>query len=233
MIESNEFLDLFFAVMKENKKEKIDVMDIGNVLNVVFSSKEFNYLNNLIDLESLNGKKILEHKYLKDINKDGVITIKMSEKDKDEVKEKSPFAFMFLSDAFNKYYIMEDIKEKTEGMITFVNDYPDGNYELPYFAYPMEEKEERIYTDGEIENIINEKGEELYQNTRYVNIKDSTYSIIVDYNNNKPIAAEIRGISLGNYKLMCDEAYTLMRNDTSNYQLITKDKPKVYTLRCH
>ena len=94
----------------------------------------------------------------------------------------------------------------------------------------MEEVEQRLYTDGNVKVYPQESKEELYQKKRCVTVSDSTYSIIINYKNNNPYYAEIRGISLGNYALICEEALKLMKNDISSYKVVESEKPKVLRL---
>ena len=91
-----EFIDLLFAVCKENHVDNLDVSEITDILNIFFSSDEFKYLTDMLDINDLEGKKIDKNKYIEDIDQDGIITLNMEESEKEKIKKNNSVGFMFL-----------------------------------------------------------------------------------------------------------------------------------------
>ena len=101
----------------------------------------------------------------------------------------------------------------------------------------MNEQGIRLFTDGNVKVINKEKG--IFTGSRDVEIINSTFTLMVEYTNKNVDAIEIRGLSIGNYEVIAEDAIALLYNQNAGfisnigYKELDKEKPKVYILKKH
>ena len=233
-IEPKEFLDLYLAVMAENEISCINIMDIVEVIKIIYSSDEFKTLRNKLHIEKLDTETILEHDFTTKLDENGILEFNVTEEEKEKILIKDINDTNALQSAINKRAIAGMLELSSEGKIKFQYDDPDGTYNLQHvLSDPLSEGETKIYTDGIIEEIPNKNHKELYTTTRDVKVTNSTYTILVDCFRNEPIGVEVRGISQGDYLMIATEAERLLEGHNEGYNEIKKDKPRTYKHTIH
>ena len=63
-IDSNNFLNIYYAIMSENEIEKARLYDIVEIVKAIYSSSETKNLASSLNIEDLNLNVIINHSYI-------------------------------------------------------------------------------------------------------------------------------------------------------------------------
>lgn len=232
-INKEEFLNILFAIMKDNDVNIMNLNDITEIIVTIYSSKEFIVLMDTLEIHDMIVDDVLSNDYVKNINKEGFIEFDLDGDEIDEIISKYETISSLITKAINKMIVKRYIEQKSEGKIVFKYDDPNGTYDLPYISNAMNECETQIYTDGTIAENIMKKEYGVYNKSRNVKVENATYTIMADIQNNKVKAVEIRGLFVGDYMFMTNEAENILLRQTSGYDEVDKEKPKIYKFKKH
>lgn len=229
VINPKEFLDLYFAVMKENEITCINIADISEVIRIIYASSEFRKLKEKLNINNLDVADILNHDFTIKLDENGILDFSVTDEEKDKILIKDIEITNLLQNAIFKRSISGMLALQSRGAIKFKYDESDGTYNLQCTQEnPISEGETRIYTDGTIEELPNNDFKTLYSNARDVNVTNSTYTILVDLVQGKPVEVELRGQACGDYLMMAQEALRLLHGIEESYRAFDDIKPKIY-----
>ena len=232
-IEKERFIDIFLAAMYENGTTIFNLDDMTEAIKIMYSSKEFLLLSNTLDISDMVVEDIAKNKFVKDVKEDGFVKFEMEYEDVNRVIEENQHIFYLIKTAINKLIARKVIEQKSFGKITFKYDDPDGQYNLPYISSGLDEYETNIFTDGEIVDNGLQRETGIYNKSKNVTVKNSTYTIMADLQNKKVEAAEIRATSQANFFFVIMEAENIINRQILNYSEVNEGKPKVYKFKQH
>ena len=233
VIEATEFLDLYLAVMKKNEIKAIRISDIPEVIRILYASKEFEMYSRKLKIEKIAVADLEDHRFAVNIDPSGVFEFSMPDDEFYKIMMKNPEDTRALTNAINKRAVAGYTERISGGTIAFKYDDPDGKYVLPCILNePANQCETRIFTDGKIVSDTIRKNHDMYTMKRDVEIKESTYTIMIDYKNDIPEAAEVRALTQGDLIIISEEAKQLMRGRIESYDT-NNEIPRSYTLRRH
>ena len=135
--------------------------------------------------------------------------------------------------SINKRAAVKLISAKTNGLISFKYENPNGVYSLPFINSPEYNVNTILYTDGDCSNnmIYKESGNSAI--TRSIKIDNSTFTIMLNNINNCINKGEVRGTFHGDYLILYEEISRLLQNIDESYNEIISESPKVYKYKRH
>ena len=230
MVYYNEFLSLLFSIYKETGLITINIDDITEIINVLYHSDEFLEYRNKLKLGNIDIEAIATHPFCESINEDGDIEYSVNDKLQKKILERKKKDTMHLRNAINKYLLGRIYGQVSNGIIELQYEDPDGEYILPFIDNPMNEFETTLYTDG---NITEDKFviDPEYSKVRTVKVSNSTYTIMVNNQKKQPTNLKIRGLTVGDFIMIFNEASLILKKKMVNYEIVSKDKPRTYKLR--
>ena len=232
MIEANRFLDLLFSVLQGTGLNEIDISEIPEIIKIIYSSKEFDSFKGKLKIEDLKVDHLLKHRFTSCLDEDGVLEFKVDKKDEEEILLKDIFDTNSMQTAINKRLIIRYIEGQNKEKVSFKYDDPDGEYNLPFKDNPLDECETKIFTDGTLEKD-EVKDDKFYSKVRIVKVANSTYTIMVDYEKNVPLNAEIRATSNGDFLMVCEEVKNILNGQINSYDVTNPVKPRTYRFKRH
>lgn len=234
VIGPEQFVELYLAIMSENKRKKINLEEMSETIKALYSSSEFSSFVKKLNIEHLIADIVISNRFVKSFNEDGTIEFFVFKKEREKILSTDGKDTTSLKNAIAKVTLANYIDKTSGGMISFKYDDPSGEYDLPYDnSIPFQERETKIFTDGVIINNEIKRGKELYSKTRSLKIDGATYTILIDYLANKPLAAEIRSTSQGDYLSVINQTQRLMNGINDAFEEVDKEKPKGYRLKKH
>ncbi len=233
VVKKERFIDIFLAAMYENGTTKFNLDDMTETIKIIYSSREFLLLSNILDIKDMIVEDVKNNKYVKDVQEDGFVNFEMEYDDVNSIINDNQHVFYLIKTAISKLIAKKVIEQKSFGKITFKYDDPDGKYNLPYISSGLNEYETSIFTDGAITDLGLKRENGIYNNSRDVEVKNSTYTIMADLQNKKVEAAEIRAISQANFFFVIMEAENIINRQILNYNEINEGKPKMYKFKQH
>lgn len=232
MINSNDFLNMYYALMGENEIECVRLYDIVEIVKAIYSSSETFDLASKLNIEDLDINLIKKHPFTKSVNEDELIEIKISDDEIDSIFDKYDAYSSMLAKAINRVTLSRYFEMLSNGKIKIDYDDSDGVYEIVSGDSPIIDCETKVFTDGKIiTEEVSSEGEML--KTKKIRVDDSTYTIVVDYKNSKALLAEIRATDSSILPMVIDEASCVMNGINSSYDEICSDKPKIYKFKIH
>ncbi len=232
-IDSKNFLNLYYAIMSENGIEKIRLYDIVEIVKAIYSSSETKELASCLNIEDLNLPVIIEHPFTKNVTDDEIIEFYVSDDDIDKILEKYSNYANQMALAINKVTYSKYIEKKSEGKIKILYDDSDGDYEITSSDSPYEDCETKVFTDGNVDDNGITLGNEMFLKNRKIVISNSTYSIVVDYKNKKPVYSEARAMSSEMIPMVIEETNDIMNGIDISHNIFLDKRPKVYKRKIH
>lgn len=228
-----EFFDLLFAILQENEVTSVNINDVVETIKILYESEEFEDFTDKIEMDRIQANDIINHPFVESIDDETIINIKVKDKQKDEILRRNITDTAMLANAINKKAFVTYVKVLSNGKIAFEYDDPDGSYRIASYETPFEKKDTRIYTDGTITKIELPTSSDVLQKEVDVNVTNSTYTIMVSYENELPVSAEMRATSDAGFNIVCHDALQLMENHSEPYITEDEEKPYSYELIRH
>ena len=232
----NKFLDIFYALLKIDEIDCIDLNDIYETIKIIYSSEDFDMVSTRFDFTGFDDDMVLNNKYTKEIDENGNAHFDINDKETMNVINNNKMFAGLIEQAINKRAMTKLIKEESNGLVEFKYDSPNGAYNLPYINNFQENYNSVLFTDGDItKNVVIEGEEQTY--TRNVKIDNATYSIMVTLLNNYIDTFDVRALYYADYNFVYSEIKRLLGKgyNTNNdlYNEVITDLPKVYKFKRH
>lgn len=222
-----EFFDLLFSILQKNGITSFNVNDVIETIKILYESEEFEEFTKKLEMDKIQANDIINHPFVESIEDETIINIKIKEEEQKGILKRNVKDTAMLANAVYKKAYVSYVKVASNGKVNFEYDDPDGSYRIASYETPFEKKDTRIYTDGIITRVLLPTSSEAHEREADVNITDSTYTIMVSYENDIPISAEMRATSISGFNIICDDALQLMENHAEPY--ITEDEEKPYS----
>ncbi len=232
-INSEVFLNIYYALMGENEIESTYLYNIVEVVKAIYSSHETAELAKSLDIEDLNLEAIIKHQFTKEVTDDEVIKFEISDDEIDQILDKySEYSDQFAK-AINKSIYASFIEKESDGKIKLSYDDSDGEYEIISGDSPIDNKETKVFTDGDIEDNGVTSDEQFLAKKRKMTISNSTYTIVVDYSGGQPLLADTRVMSSEMIPIAIEEAKSLIRGVDISHNVFLDKIPKIYKRKIH
>lgn len=229
----NKFLNIFYSIMIKDEINSVNVIDIIEVVKILFSSAEFEMLSSRLDINEFTEEHILNHQYTTDFDDDGCVSFEIPEEQIKAILSKNKIDAGYIQQAINKRAIVKYVNAKTNGLLEFKYDNPNGVYNLPSINEEGSLGETELFTDGVITNNTFYRGNEYGNNSRAVKVSDATYTIVLYSINGILGKGELRGTYLADYNMVYDQTQKLIHKNINSYDVIVSEKPKVYKFKRH
>lgn len=232
VIDKDKYVELLLAVTQSFDSNYVSIEAIGKIIDVLCSSKEFEDVARRLDLTGMSLETIQECEYVTgDIDELGFITFEIPEEKMQEILDRDPEATVAFNNASIKYGYAKYTEYNSDDAAHFDFDDPDGEYTLQYVTDASNECETMLFTDGDLkENKIEPDFDSDYTYNRDISVENATFSIALGTKRGKPTGITIRGLSIGNYLFMVQEALKLLKGLNTGYTVIEKEKPRVFKL---
>ena len=229
---SNEFISLYLAILSANNTTYSTVLDFAETIKIMIDSAEFTKLMVKIKNTKFEETDFVDHQYTTYLDQDtGAWCFEINQDDQKEIFKNHKEEISILAKAIQKLEKSKEIKEKSNGRIKMAYDDSNGVFSLDLYDEPLNRCETRLYTDGVIKDLGTTNKEEPFHLVRDVKVSKSTYTILVDYRNNVPLGAEIRGFTTTNFEMVYEEAKRLMMGLYFSYDENIKQNPKAYKFK--
>ena len=227
----NKFLDLFYAIMLSDEIEAINIVDIIEVVKILYSSQEFELLSSRLNLNEFTEEQINNYKYTKEIDEYGIVYFDIPNEEIKKILSKNKVDAGFLQHAINKRAMAKYFNSKTNGIGEFKYDNPNGMYNLQFNVDFNNKEEIKLYTDGNI--VINNlyKNSDVCDITRTLKVDNATFTVLLKTINDIAENIEIRGIFNGDYSMYVSEALKIMNKIDNSFDEVIDKSPKVYKLK--
>lgn len=231
-VKKEEFINLVYSIIQGFGQNGVYAMSIPGIIKYLNDSDEFHEAMVKLDIEDMEFDDIKDCKYVTNYDiTNNYITFEVPKEEAEKIMGKDPKLTAAVNNATVKYFMALQIDHQSKGTIYFDSDDPDGNYTLPYVCDATDETQSKLYTDGKIvKDELMLDYDQPYRYNREIEVTDSTYTIVVDERRGEPTGVAIRGITIGNYQLMIEEALKLQRKVATGYKQETEEKPYIYTL---
>ena len=229
----NKFLNIFYSIMIKDEINSVNVIDIIEVVKILFSSAEFEMLSSRLDINEFTEEHILNHPYTTEFDDDGFVSFEIPEEQIKAILSKNRIDAGYIQQAINKRAIVKYVNAKTNGLLEFKYDNPNGVYNLPSINEEGSLGETELFTDGVITNNTFYRGNEYGNNSRAVKVSDATYTIVLYSINGILGKGELRGTYLADYNMVYDQTQKLIHKNINSYDVIVSEKPKVYKFKRH
>jgi len=186
-----------------------------------------------LSIEDLDLNLIKSHPFTKEITDDESIKFELNDEQIAEILDNNSENVEQMAVAISKVNYSRYIEKKSEGKIKISYDNSDGDYEIGSYDSPLEEFETKVYTDGEVidKGVFYEGG--IFEKSRKINIRNSSYSIVVDYNGKKPLASVVRVMENSMLLMAVEEANNIIQGINLSHEAIIDKNPKIYKRRVH
>ncbi len=231
IIKMNDFISMYLAIMHKNGLDHILISDFIEIVKLIYDSSEFEDITERLDLFQIKEENFYEHPFTKSLDDNGLWIFEITDEQTEEIFDKFDSETDLLTKAINKYAFSKYLETQTDGTIKMECDDPDGDYTLNRVTEPFNECETILFTDGTIEDLGVKHSDQMYSSYRDIIVKGSTFTILVDYQNKKPLAAEMRVSTMIDYSMVYEEAKKLMMGLSFAYDEDIKDSPKVYKFK--
>ena len=231
-VKKEEFIKLVYSIIQGFGQTGVYAMAFPGIIKYLHDSDEFHEAMEKLDIEDMELDDIKNCKYVTYYDvPNNYVTFEVPKEEAEKIMEKDPKLTVAINNAAVKYFMAVQVDYQSGGVIYFDSDDPDGEYTLPYVCDASDETQSKLYTDGKIvKNELMPDYDQPYRYNREIEVADSTYTIVVDERRKNVTGVAIRGITIGNYQLMAEEALKLQRKLATGYKQETKEKPYVYTL---
>ena len=153
-IDANTFLNIFYSIMNNDDIYSVDIIDIVEVLKIVYSSSEFKMVSTRINLNEYNEDVIKNHKYTNEIDEDGIVCFEVPKEERAFILKNNGIDAGLIQQAINKRAIAKYLESEFNGDVELKYENPNGLYSL-YFTDEVEYKaESKIFSDG---NCVKDK----------------------------------------------------------------------------
>ena len=220
-IDFNKFLDIFYALLKIDDIECIDLNDIYETIKIIYSSEDFDMVSTRFDFTGFDEDMVLNNKYTKEIDENGNAHFDINDKEIMSVINNNKMYAGLIEQAINKRAMTKLIKEESNGLVEFKYDSPNGAYNLPLIDNFQERYNSVLFTDGDITKNVVIEGKEEGTYTRNVKLDNATYSIMVTLLNNYIDTFDVRALGKG------------YNTNNDLYNEVITDLPKVYKFKRH
>ena len=234
-LSKKNFMDMIFAKLQKHSIKKVNIYDIRDMALIIACSDEFLDLRNAMEEVIVNGGEVIKQSYIESYDDQGNIKFKMPKEEQEKVLEGTEEYKKLLDDfdiVIEKWEAAKQLRRVSEGLASFSFDDPDGKYPLQYERDNQDEKEARLYTDGQIESEAIDKTGTFYGIVRTLQVKNATFTIWAQFLNNRVAGIELRGISHGNFQMMIRETQNIMLGQDNNFNG-SNQKPRVYIIKKH
>lgn len=230
-IGKKQLIDMIFTSMLEDDISSINIIDIPEILKIIYGSSEFSILKEVLDINGLSGDDVFNHPSTTSHDEQhGLVEFSIPEEEQNKIREEYKKYYDLLKIAKNKRAMAKYLEYITDGNASFSYDDPNGPYSLPYVGTPGNELETKLFTDGKVISSIVKKEPMPFSKTRIVEIEGATYTMMAQYQKDKIDAVEVRGTSNGDFYYMVQEAQNLLNGQECRYKTEIDEKPKTYKL---
>ena len=236
-INFDKFLDVFYALLKTDEIECIDLNDIYETIKIIYSSEDFDMVSTRFDFTGFDEDMVLKNKYTKEIDENGYAHFDLNDKDTMKVINSNKMYSGLIQQAINKRAMTKLIKEESNGLVEFKYDSPNGAYNLPLINNFEGKYNSLLFTDGDITKNVLIDGEEEGTYTRNVKLDNATYSIMITLLNDYIDTFDVRALYYADYNFVYGEIKKLLgKSYYTNHDLyneVITELPKVYKFKRH
>lgn len=229
----NKYLDIFYSVMNDNNIYSTSILDMVEIVKIIFSSEDFKLLSSRLDVNEFTEDNVLNHRYTIDFDENGVVSFEVPEEKRTKIINDNMVDAGYIQMAINKRALVKQISVKSNGVFEFKYDGPDTVYEMPLIHSGDYDLDSALFTDGKLSDNHFYKRSEIGTNTRVIRVSNATFSIILFTSNGLINKGELRGLYYGDYDVLLEQAKKIMNKSTESFDEVVKESPKVYRFKKH
>lgn len=229
----DKFLSIFYSVMNENNIECVDIIDMIEIVKIIFSSDEFELLSKRLNINEFKEEDIEKNKNTISFDDEGLVSFKIPEEKRKKIIKENVVDAGYIQLAINKRSLVKYFESKFRGLVDFKYDSPDGPYTIRCVSTPDQVLESQIFTDGLILNNNEIQSESFDETKRSLIITEASFSFLVSFIDKSIEKIELRNKGYYDYRFLINELNMILRDNHMSYDEEFNDSPKVYKYKAH
>ena len=107
----NKYLDIFYSVMNDNNIYSTSILDMVEIVKIIFSSEDFKLLSSRLDVNEFTEDNVLNHRYTIDFDENGVVSFEVPEEKRTKIINDNMVDAGYIQMAINKRALVKQIKK--------------------------------------------------------------------------------------------------------------------------
>lgn len=229
----DKFLDIFYSILNNDDVYSIDIIDVVEIMKIIFSSDEFKLVSSRLDVNEFSENEVQNHKYTEEIDEDGIIVFEVPEEEREKILDENKVDAGLIQCAINKRGMAKYFVNAFNNTVELRYDNPNGLYNMPYAETPEYKADSKLFTDGCCAKNKKYKSDLNNSSTRSLVLEDATFSLFAYYMDGVIDKIEARGLFNGDYTVMLNEIKRLLAGIEDSFEVEVEDSPKVYVYKLH